>query len=261
MSQIDSNIIRNIAVAGHGDSGKTSFVSSLLFISGATKRHLRVDDGNTITDFDEDEIKRKITISTSICSTTWKKHKINLLDTPGYTDFICDAFPALASSDIAALVTGGGCGNEFNLERIWETTDSLPAARVFLVNKLDKENASFEKTVDYLKTLSQNAIPIALPIGKEANFKGLVDLLENRAILFDSDTGKFKSTDIPADMADDVEEARMALIEAVAEVDDELLEKYLEGEDVTGEEIKGALKTGLIKSLVFPIIPISAEEN
>jgi len=261
MSQIDSSMIRNIAVAGHGDSGKTSFVSSLLFTSGTTNRHLKVDDGNTLTDFDEDEIKRKISISTSICSLNWKKHKINLLDTPGYTDFICDTFPALISSDIAALVTGGGCNSEFNLERIWDSKDSLPPARVFLVNKLDRENTTFEKSVTYLQTLDSNAIPIALPIGKEAAFSGLVDLLENRAILFDSATGKFKPTDIPADMADEIEEARMALIEAVAEVNDQLLEKYLEGEEITTDEMKAALKAGLIEGIVFPIIPISAEKN
>ncbi|HPQ40453.1 MAG TPA: elongation factor G [bacterium] len=261
MSQIDSTMIRNIAVAGHGDTGKTSFVSSLLFTAGATNRHFHVDEGNTVTDFDEDEIKRKITLSTSVCSATWKKHKLNLLDTPGYSDFICDAFPALAISDIVAFVVGSGSGDEFNLERLWESGDALPPARVFLVNKLDKENMSFEKAVSYIQSLEQNAIPIALPIGSEAEFKGLVDLLENRALQFDPGTGKAKAMEIPSDMADAVEEARMSLSEAVAEVDDALLEKYLEGETVSSDEIREALKTGLLESMVFPIIPVSAETN
>lgn len=260
MSQIDSTLIRNITIAGHGDVGKTSFVSSLLFTSGATKRHLHVDDGNTITDFDDDEIKRRITLSTSICSAKWKKHKINLLDTPGYSDFICDAFPALASSDIAVLVTGGS-SNEFNLERILEAEDSLPAARVFVVNKLDKENSSFANAVSHIQTLVQNAIPIALPIGKESGFNGIVDLLENKAYGVDAETGKMKVIDIPGDMEDDVEEGRMALIEAVAEADDTLLEKYLEGEELTADEIRAALKSGLLEGIVTPIIPAAAEKN
>ncbi|MBN1297691.1 GTP-binding protein, partial [bacterium] len=216
MSQMDSKMIRNIAVAGHGDTGKTSFVSSMLFTSGAVKRHFHVDEGNTVTDFDEDEIKRKITISTSVCSALWKKHKINILDTPGYSDFICDAFPALASADIAVFVVGGGQGDEFNLERLWESGDALPPVRLFVINKLDKENTSFESAVAVIQSMEPRAIPIAIPIGKEQDFKGIVDLLDNRAYVFDSATGKARPTDIPGDLSDVIEEARGALIEAVA---------------------------------------------
>lgn len=261
MSQFESSMIRNIAVAGHGDTGKTSVVSSLLFASGMTKRHLKVDEGNTITDFDDDEINRRITISTSVCSTQWKKHKINLLDTPGYSDFICDAFPALASVDIAAFVIGGGTGDEFNLERLWDASESLPKSRIFLINKLDKENTSFETALSTIQNLSPKALPIALPLGKELEFKGLVDVLEGRAYLFETATSKMKQTDMPADMADDVEEARMMMIEAIAEANDALLEKYLEGETLSPEEIKGALKSAILEGHVYPVMPFSATSN
>ncbi|MBN1880151.1 elongation factor G [bacterium] len=261
MSQFESSMIRNIAVAGHGDTGKTSIVSSLLFTSGGTKRHLKVDEGNTVTDFDEDEINRRITISTSICSTQWKKHKINLLDTPGYSDFICDAYPALASVDIAAFVIGGGSGDEFNLERLWDSGGTLPKARIFLINKLDKENTSFETSLKNAQNLSPRAIPVALPIGKELEFKGIVDIMDNRALHFDSATGKLKHTDVPADMADQIEEARMALIEAIAEADDSLLEKYLEGEALSPEEMKSALKIAILNGQIYPVIPFSANNN
>ncbi len=261
MSQFESSMIRNIAVAGHGDTGKTSVVSSMLFASGGTKRHLKVDEGNTITDFDDDEINRKITISTSICSTQWKKHKINLLDTPGYSDFICDTYPALASVDIVAFVTSAGTGDEFNLERLWDAGDTLPKARIFLINKLDKENTSFETALANLQKLSPKAIPVALPLGRELQFNGLVDLLENRGLLFDVTTGKPKVVEIPADMADQVEEARMTLIETIAEADDALLEKYLEGETLSAEETKAALKSAIVKGLLYPVIPFSATNN
>jgi elongation factor G len=261
MSQYESSMIRNIAFAGHGDTGKTSVVSSLLFVSGALKRHLKVDEGNTVTDYDEDEINRKISISTSLCFTNWKKHKINVLDTPGYSDFICDAYPALASVDIAAFVTGAGAGNEFNLERLWEAEDMLPDSRIFLVNKLDKENTSFETALQTLRNLSPKANPIALPIGKELEFKGIVDVLEKRAYLFDSATGKMKSTDIPAELADQVEEANMELIEAIAEADDNLLEKYLDGEELGADELRNAMKKSIIQGLLYPVIPVSANNN
>ncbi len=261
MSQYESSMIRNIAFAGHGDTGKTSFVSSLLFVSGAIKRHLKVDEGNTITDYDDDEINRKISISTALCNTNWKKHKLNILDTPGYSDFICDAYPALASVDIAAFVTAAGTGDEFNLERLWEAEDMLPNSRIFLVNKLDKENTSFETSLQTLRNLTSKANPVALPIGKELEFKGIVNVLDKRAYLFDSATGKMKPTDIPADMADSVEEAHMELIEAIAEADDSLLEKYLEGEELSTDELQSAMKTAIIDGLLYPVIPVSANTN
>lgn len=261
MSQFESSMIRNIAFAGHGDVGKTSVVSSVLFTSGAIKRHLKVDEGNTVTDYDDDEINRKISINSSLCYTQVKKHKINILDTPGYSDFICDAFPALASVDSVFFVTGGGLGDEFNLERLWEAEDILPRSRCFIINKLDKENTSFETALNTVRELSSKAIPIALPIGKEADFKGIVDLVENRGLQFDPATGKSRTGDIPADMADQVEEARLELIEAVAEADDVLLEKYLEGEELTQDEIRTALKKAVLEGLFFPVVPLSANSN
>lgn len=261
MSQYESTMIRNIAFAGHGDVGKTSVVSSILFTSGATKRHLKVDEGSTVTDYDDDEINRKISISTSICFTTWKKHKVNILDTPGYSDFICDAYPALASADSVIFVSSGGLGDEFNLERLWEAKDVLPLSRCFIINKLDKENTSFETALSTIRQLTSKAIPVALPFGKELDFKGIIDLLEKRGILCDSATGKTKTVDIPADMLDQVEEARQELIEAIAEADDALLEKYLEGEDLTLEETCNAMKSAIQKGLFFPVVPMSADNN
>jgi elongation factor G len=263
MSQVKSEHIRNLAIVGHGDAGKTSFVSAALFTAGQTKRFLTVDEGNTITDFDEDEIKRKISISTGICSATWKKNKINLLDTPGYSDFICDAFPALRSVDVAVFVANAGAGVECNLERVWEAESDLPDSRVFLINKLDRENTSFEKTLEILREgLSRNIIPIALPLGKEAGFTGLVDLISQKTLKYDNTgSGKFTTTDVPSDMTDTVEEIRTTLIEAVAEADDDLLEKYLEGEEISSDEILKGLKIAIATGTLYPAIPISATKN
>ncbi|MBN1355605.1 elongation factor G [bacterium] len=263
MSQIISEHIRNIAVVGHGDAGKTSFVSAALYASGSTNRFFSVDEGNTITDFDDDEIRRKISISTGICYTAWKKIKINILDTPGYSDFICDAFPALRSVDTAVFVVNAGAGVECNLEKVWEAEKDLPASRVILVNKLDRENTSFDSSIELLQTeLSKRIVPIALPVGKEASFKGLICLITQKMYRFDeSGSGKYTIEDIPRDMADDAEMARAALIEAVAEADDELLEKYLEGEEITSREIANGLKLAILNGIAYPAIPISASKN
>ena len=258
MNQDQSSLLRNLAIVGHGDAGKTSFVSALLFTNGTTNRLFRVDDGNTISDFDDDEVKRNISISTALCCTSWKKHKINILDTPGYSDFICDAFPALRSADVAVLLVNAGTGFEFNLERIWEAGDQIPKSRVFIINKLDRENTSFEKAISSIKeNLSEKIIPIAIPIGTDASFSGIIDLLDNKALRFD-ETGKAKAAEIPAELADQVEDARMALIEAIAESDDKLLEKYLEGEDITPDELKHGFKTGITQGTFYPAIPFSA---
>ncbi len=263
MSQMTSSQIRNMAIAGHGDTGKTTFVSAVLYAAGATARLLKVDDGNTITDFDSDEIKRKISLSTALCSVEWKKHKLNILDTPGYTDFISDAFPALMSADIAVLLTNGATGTEGNLERIWESGDNLPASRIFIINKLDRENTSFQSALESMqKQLSKAIIPVALPLGKETAFKGVIDLIQQKALVFDdSEKGTFTTEDIPADMADEVEEARVVLIEAVAEADDELLEKYLEGEEISRDEIQTALKKAILEGIIYPVFPVSALKN
>ncbi len=263
MSQYESSQIRNLAFVGHGDAGKTSVVSAILYSAGETKRLLSVDEGNTITDFDEDEIKRKISISTGICNAVWSKTKLNLLDTPGYSDFICDAFPALRSADVAVFVVNGGSGIECNLERLWESEDALPDSRVFLINKLDRENTSFDKTLDIMRNeLSQKVTPVALPLGKEAGFEGIIDLINQKALKFDpSGNGKYSEMDIPAEYADQVEEARVKLIEGVAEADDELLEKYLEGQDISSGEILKALKAGINSGDVYPAIPVSAAKN
>lgn len=264
MSQFESSQIRNIAVVGHGDAGKTTFVSALLYYTGAIKRFLSVDEGNTITDYDEDEVKRKISISTGICSTVWKKSKLNLLDTPGYSDFLCDAFPALRIADIGAFIVNTTSQNvDANFERIWETDTGLPLARVILFNKLDRENTLFSKTLDlYRGGISNRIIPIALPAGKDAAFTGLIDIVHMKYLKYDdTGSGKFTTQDIPANLASEVDDYRLMLIEAIAEVDDSLLEKYLEGGEIDSAEIQKALKQGVLEGKVHPAIPISAVKN
>ncbi len=263
MSQFESSQIRNLAIAGHGDAGKTSLVSAILFTAGATNRLFKVDEGNTITDYDDDEIKRKISISTSICSAGWNKNKINLLDTPGYSDFICDAFPALRSVDIGAFVVNAGGGLEFNLERLWEAKSELPTSRIFLINKLDRENTSFDTTLTKIREmLTEKIIPIAIPIGTDLSFTGLVDLLKGKAYIYEKNgSGKCKIENVPATMASAVEEARTALIEAAAEADDALLEKYLEGETISADELEKAMIMGIRNGNFYPALPISALNN
>ena len=233
--------IRNIALVGHGGTGKTSLVEAMLYNTGAIKRMGKVDDGNSVADYLPEEVKRKITISTALVPCEYRDHKINVLDTPGYADFYFEVTGALRVADSVMMVLSATAGVEVQTEVIWEDFSEVP--KIAFINKMDRENADFYKALNEMKeSFSDNIVPVQLPIGAEDNFKGVVDLVKMKALIFEPGTGKISETDIPADMMDDAETYKESLIEAAAEANDELLTKYLEGEELSDTEILEGIK-------------------
>ncbi|HSR67939.1 MAG TPA: elongation factor G, partial [Acidobacteriota bacterium] len=263
MKVFDSEEIRNVAVVGHGDTGKTSLVSALLFSSGAINRLGKVDDGNTVTDYDEEEIERKVTISTGLAHCEHKKTKINLLDTPGYGAFLLDAKGPLLASEAALVVVDAASGVEVQTETVWGFADEFGIPKAIFINKIDRERASFNRSLDSLqKTFGRGVTAVQLPIGKEKDFKGFVDLIKNKAFVYEMDgSGKFSEEDIPADMADDVSTRREELVEMVAESDDKLLEKFFEEGTLSDEELVAGLKKSFRKGDLNPVFAGAALPN
>jgi elongation factor G len=255
--------IRNVGLVGHGDSGKTTLTSGLLFTSGATNRFLRVDEGNTITDFDEEEISRKITITTGLAAAEWKKAKINILDTPGYNIFINDARAALVAADSALVLVDGVAGVEVQTEKVWKFTEDYQLPRAVVINKLDRERAAFDRALASVQEMfGRAAVPIQIPIGSEREFKGIIDLVRMKAYTYTPDgDGKGKEGDIPAAMADDAQKAHEALIEMVAEGNDALMEEFFEKGTLPTEHIVDGLKQGVRELRIFPVLCASASHN
>ena len=193
--------IRNVALVGHNDTGKTTIVSQLLFNTGAVTRLGRIEDGTTVTDFDPDEIERKHSISAAIAFVEWKNAKVNLLDTPGFGIFAIEAKAALRVADSAAIVVSGVTGVEVTTEKMWKFADEFNLPRMIIVNKMDRERASFTRTLEALqKKFGKNVVPIQLPMGEEKQFTGVIDLVSMKAYNYAADaSGKFEVTDIPAE--------------------------------------------------------------
>src|SRR5262245_42026239 len=235
MKVYDAASIRNVAVVGHGGSGKTQLVSALLFAAGMVNRLGKVDDGTTVTDFDDEEIARKHTLSASLAYAEWNKTKINVNDTPGIGNFLSDARAALHVADAALVVVDAVSGVMVQTEKVWSAADELSLPRLVVVNRLDRERSSLERTLHSLhEACSRTVIPVQLPIGEEKAFKGVVDLVSRTAYTFQTDeSGKFTAGDIPADMTGAVDKAREALIEMVAEADEALMEKFFEAGTLT----------------------------
>lgn len=241
MKVYPTNKIRNIALVGHGGTGKTSLAEAMLFNTGASKRLGKTDDGNTVADFLPEEIKRKITISTALVPCEHKDHKINVLDTPGYSDFYFEVIASSRVVDSMVVVLSATAGVEVQTEVIWDDFPNIP--KLAYVNRMDKENSDFFKVVSDMKEkFGGSIVPVQIPIGAEDKFKGVVDLISMKALMFEPGSGKVNVQDIPADMLDDVESYKEELIEAAAEADDELLTKYLEGETLTDDEVKSGIK-------------------
>ncbi|HNX28643.1 MAG TPA: elongation factor G [Syntrophomonadaceae bacterium] len=241
MKEYPTSKIRNIALVGHGGTGKTSLVEAMIFNTGVLKRLGKVDDGNTVSDFQPEEIRKKITISSAIVPCEYREHKINVLDTPGYADFYFEVIGALNVTDSMLVTLSATAGVEVQTEIVWNDFPAIP--KIAFINKMDRENADFYKTLDEMKNnFSDNIVPVQLPIGAEQNFKGVVDLIRMKALLTEAGSGKITEEDIPADMLSDAETYREALVEAAAEADDDLLTKYLEGEELSSEEILDGIK-------------------
>jgi elongation factor G len=259
----ESKDIRNVGVVGHGDSGKTSLTAGLLFTAGATNRLLRVDEGNTITDFDEEEIGRKITISTAIAVAEWKKTKINLLDTPGYNIFINDTRAALVAADAALVVVDGVAGVEVQTEKVWGFANDFKLPRALVINKLDRERADFQRALASVhEVFGRAAVPIQIPIGSERDFKGVVDLIRMKSYTYTPDgDGKGKESEIPANLADVAQKAHEALVEMVAEGNDALMEEFFAEGTLPAEHIIDGLKQGVRELRIFPVLAASSLHN
>jgi elongation factor G len=249
--------IRNVALVGHGGSGKTSLAEALLHRAGAINRLGRVEDGTTVSDYDPEEQRRTISLSLSLAPFEWRDHKINLIDTPGYADFIGDVAAALRVADLAVFVVSAVDGVEVQTEAVWKMAADQGLPRMVFVNKLDRERSSFDTTLDELRDrLGAGIAPLELPIGEEANFRGIADLLTDTAHIYEG--GRPHTEEIPEDMEAREHEVRDNLVEGIVVADDDMLERYLEG-DVPGvEELERTLHDGIASATVFPVVVGSA---
>ncbi|HEX9723764.1 MAG TPA: elongation factor G [Vicinamibacteria bacterium] len=263
MKSYETANIRNIAIVGHGGSGKTSLASAMLFDAGAVNRLGKVDDGTTVTDFDEDEIERKISLSTSLAYCEWNKTKINILDTPGYGNFINEARAALHVADTALVAVCAVAGVEVQTEKVWEFANEFGLPRMIVVNRLDRDRASFERSVQSIQdALGRTAVPIQLPVGAEKDFRGIVDLLRMKAFVWKGDEkGSYDEQEVPVELKDEAGTARSTLVEMIAEGDDALMEKFFEAGDLTQDELMNGLKRGLLAGRIFPVLATSATHN
>ena len=253
----DISKIRNVGFVGHGGVGKTSLVEAILFAAGAINRLGKVEDGTTTTDFDPDEIKRKISLGTSVAFCDWKGHHFNLIDTPGYGDFVADARAGLRVVTAAVIVVDAVAGVQVQTEKVWKYANEYSLPRAIVINRLDRERADFHRALESLqKRLKGRLCPLQLPIGSEASFKGLVDLVTMRALL--TVDGKVKEGDIPGEIMEDAKNWREKLMEAVAETDDDLLAKYLEAGGIEEEEMLTALGKAISAGALVPVLGAAA---
>ncbi len=259
MKVFETNKIRNVGITAHGGAGKTSLTESIIATCRGTRLG-KVDDGTTVTDYLPEEIKRKVTISTAMAPVIWKDYKINFLDTPGYSDFIGEVISTLAAVDSLVMVVCGVSGPEVQTDIIWDLAEKKGMPRIFVVNKLDREHASFEKVwVQLQEHYGPEVVQLHIPIGEEENFRGFVDVITHKAYEFDGNS--LKEVPVPEDLAITLVEKCATLIEAVAEVDDDVMEKYLEGEEICEEDIANGFRKGIAQGKIFPLLCASAINN
>ena len=260
MKVYDAASIRNVALVGHSGSGKTQLTSAILSDSGTVGRFGKVDEGTTVTDFDEEEIARKHTLSASLAFAEWKAHKINLVDTPGVGNFLSDARAALHVADAALVVVDAVSGVMVQTEKTWAAAEEQSLPRLVVVNRLDRDRASLDRTLRSLReTCSRAVIPIQLPIGEEQAFRGVVDLVTKKAYVYrDDESGVCGETGVPPEMTEAVDVAREALIEMVAEADEILMEKFFEIGTLTDADLVAGLRTATAAGRLFPLVCTSA---
>jgi len=255
--------IRNIALVGHGSSGKTSLTSAFLFDTGATTRLTKVDKGNTVTDYEPEEVDRKISINSAVCFCEWKDYKVNVVDTPGFSNFLWDTRAALRAVDAAAVLVDAVAGVEVGTEKVWGMLQEFGLPRLIVVNKMDRENASFKRSVEDLQQFfGRQAVPVQLPIGEAKDFAGVVDLVEKKAFVFEKDeSGKVTEGAVPADLAGEVERMNKMLVEMVAESDERLMEVYFEKGELSAGEFRDGLKKAILGHQIYPVFAASATAN
>jgi len=263
MKDYAADRIKNIAMVGHGSSGKTSLTSAFLFDTGATNRLTKVEKGNTVTDYDPEEIERNISINSSACHLDWQGNKINIIDCPGYTNFLWDTRASLRAVDAGVVLVCCASGVEVGTEKVWEMLEEFNLPRIIVINKLDRENADFKRTLESIhQFFGRQAIPVQLPIGEEKNFSGVIDLLAKKALIFEKDeSGKFKENDIPENFKAVAEKRAEELMEMVAENDEKLMEKYFESGELTHDELRQGLRKSILTGQMFPIYVTSAALN
>jgi elongation factor G len=269
MKSYNTESIRNVGIVGHGDTGKTQLVSSLLYTAGMTPRLGKVADGSTTTDWDEEEIARKISINTGLAYAEWQaagqaeKTKINLLDTPGYSTFINETKSSLIAGDASLIVVDAAAGVQVVTEKVWDYATEYDQPRAFIINWMDRELASFERALSSLQQVfGRGVIPVQLPIGSEKKFRGVIDLVTMKALIYTPDgDGKAKIEEIPADMADEAQAAHEALVELVAEGEDELMQEFFEKGTLPPEDLRKGLHEEVRDKKVFPVLLSSALHN
>ena len=263
MATRDPEKTRTVALAGHGGSGKTALAEAIAFDTGLTTRMGKVEDGNTVSDFGNEEHKRQISINSSLISTEHAGKQIYLIDCPGYADFIGELRSSMRVVDSAIVVISGVHGVEVQTEKAWEFGEDMQMPMAFFISKMERENADFERILKEVQDyLSDKAVPLFLPVGKEAAFKGVVDVLRQKAYIYQGDGSKeYQEADVPPEMADYAATARETLIERVVEADDELMMRYLEGEQLSVEELLPALRCSIRERLLFPVLPGASTSN
>lgn len=259
---ITTEALRNIAIAGHGTTGKTTLVESMLHGAGAIPRAESIDSGKTTSDYTEEEIARKYSVRTSLTHAVWNDRKLNILDTPGASDFVGEVVAAFRASESALIVVGARAGVQIETIKLWRRLNQRAMPRMVFVNKLDEERADFAIAVaDLSAKFQMNFVPVAIPIGNGTEFKGVISLIDMKAYMVPAEGGKESATEIPADMKDAVEDAHAELIAAAAEGDEDLEMKYLEEETLTSEEIRRGLIAALRANKVVPVLGGSATQN
>ncbi len=247
--------VRTFALIAHGGAGKTSLAEAMLFNGGVTTRLGKVDESNSIMDYEPEEVKRKTTISTAFCAFNWKKHQLTVIDTPGDFNFIAETKSSMRGADSVIILVDAIDGVRVQTEKVCEFADEFGHPRMFYVSKMDRERADFNNTVaDIRSNFGDACVPLLMPIGAHESFQGVVDVLNEKAYYYQGDGGKFEVKDVPADLAADLARYKEALIEHVAEANDELLEKYLEGEQLTQEELENGLRAAVVSGKLIPVV-------
>lgn len=262
MKEHKSGNIRNVAIVSQAGSGKTTLAEALIYNAGVTDRLGKVDEGTSNVDFDPEEVERRVTINTKILPCEWKDCKVNLLDTPGYGEFIGEVEGTVRVVDGMVVVIDAPGGIDPHLERVYRCGEKYHLPGIAFINKMDKEGADFKKTLAILnETLGKKFLPLQIPLGEEKNFRGVIDLLQMKARIYQRESGKFKEEPIPEGEGGVVEELRETLVEAVAEMEDALVEKYLEGEEISPQELVRAMKKGVMEGKFIPTLCGSALLN
>ncbi len=262
MKEYASTHIRNVAVVGHGGSGKTSLVDALAFVAGSSKRHGRIKEGSALTDYSPDEIERGYSINLALAHAEWEGVKINLIDTPGYLDFAGDALAGVYAADASLIVLAAPAGVETGTEKVWEYSRACEHEAIFCVSLMDKEHADFARAYTQIRErLTSKAIPVEIPIGAGADFKGIINLISKTAHLYTAGTktGEYTEGPIPREMQQEYEKYENDLIETVASTDDALVERYLEGKEISHDELVAAMRAAMKRRELFPVFCGAAE--